>query len=63
MDHYTCVSGGEFLDVFIPPKPKGEGRNKEKFGPILAFKLHQVLINFLAENSFIYPGKKKALKI
>ena len=57
MDHYTCVSGGEYLDVFIPPKPKGEGRNKEKFGTILALKLHQVLIRFEAEQSFIYPGK------
>ena len=63
MDHYTCVSGGEFLDVFRPPKPKGEGRNKEKFGAILASELHKVIVNFSAELSFIYPGKKnKCLK-
>ena len=63
MDHYTCVSGGEFLDVFIPPKPKvlnpkpkGDGKKKEPFGPILAFKLYQVVISFLAELSFIFIG-------
>ena len=63
MDHYTCVSGGEFLDVFIPPKPKvlnpkpkGDGQKKEPFGPILAFKLYQVVISFLAELSFIFIG-------
>ena len=63
MDHYTCVSGGEFLDVFIPPKPKilnpkpkGDGKKKEPFGPILAFQLFQVIINFLAELTFTFIG-------
>ena len=63
MDHYTCVSGGEFLDVFIPPKPKilnpkpkGDGKKKEPFGPILAFKLFQVIMNFLAELTFTFIG-------
>ena len=51
------------MDVFRPPKPKGEGRNKEKFGAILASELHKVIVNFSAELSFIYPGKKnKCLK-
>ena len=63
VDHYTCVSGGEYLDVFIPPKPKvlnpkpkGDGKKKEPFGPILAFQLFQVIINFLAELTFTFIG-------
>ena len=63
VDHYTCVSGGEFLDVFIPPKPKvlnpkpkGDGKKKEPFGPILAFQLFQVIVNFLAELTFTFIG-------
>ena len=44
------------MDVFRPPKPKGEGRNKEKFGAILAAELYKVIVSFEAVLSFIYPG-------
>ena len=47
IDHYTVVSSGKFLDLFVPENGTGAQ---------LAFKLHELLKNYLAENSLIYIG-------
>ena len=47
IDHYTVVSRGKFLDIFMP---------KDGTGGQLAYELHQVLKNYLATNSLIYIG-------
>ena len=47
IDHYTVVSSGRFLDLFVPENGTGAQ---------LAFKLHELLKNYLAENSLIYIG-------
>ena len=47
IDHYTIVSRGKFLDLFMP---------KDGTGAQLAYELHEVLKKYLAENSLIYLG-------
>ena len=47
IDHYTIVSRGEFLDLFVP---KG-GRGAE-----IAYELHEVLKKYLAEKSLVFIG-------
>ena len=47
IDHYTVVSGGKFLDLFVP---------KNGTGAQIAFKLHEVLKNYLAEKSLLFIG-------
>ena len=45
IDHYTVVSGGKFLDLFMP---------KDGTGATIAYELHEVLKKFLAEKSLVY---------
>ena len=47
IDHYTIVSRGKFLDLFVP---------KDGTGAEIAYQLHEVLKNYLAKNSLIYIG-------
>ena len=47
IDHYTVVSRGKFLDLFVP---------RDGTGAQIAYKLHEVLKNYLAEKSLIYIG-------
>ena len=47
IDHYTVVSGGKFLDLFVP---------KDGTGAQIAIKLHEVLKNYLAEKSLLFIG-------
>ena len=58
IDHYTCTSGGKYLDKFEMPKPKIVDGIKEKLqaGLIIAIKLHEVLRKFLATTSTIFVG-------
>ena len=47
IDHYTVVSRGNFLDLFVP---------KDGTGAQIAYQLHELLKNYLAKNSLIYIG-------
>ena len=47
IDHYTVVSRGKFLDLFVP---------KDGTGAQIAYELHEVLKKYLAEHSLIYLG-------
>ena len=47
IDHYTCVTRGKFLDIFVP---------KDGTGAQIAYQLHEILKKYLAEKSFLYPG-------
>ena len=47
IDHYTVVSRGKFLDIFVP---------KDGTGAQIAIKLHEILKNYIAEKSLIYIG-------
>ena len=58
IEHYTCTSGGEYLDIFSPPKPppKEKGKPKVGTGKILAMELHKVLQRYLATMTLIFIG-------
>ena len=43
IDHYTVVSRGKFLDIFVP---------KDGTGAQIAYQLHEVLKKYLAEKLF-----------
>ena len=47
IDHYTIVSRGKFLDLFVP---------KDGTGAQIAYELHEVLKKYLAKESLIYIG-------
>ena len=47
IDHYTVVSGGKFLDIFMP---------KDGTGAQLAYELLELLKKYLAKNSLIFIG-------
>ena len=47
IDHYTIVSRGDFLDLFVP---------KGGTGAEIAYELHEVLKKYLARQSLIYIG-------
>ena len=47
IDHYTVVSRGRFLDLFVP---------KDGTGAQVAYELHEVLKKYLAKESLIYIG-------
>ena len=50
IDHYTVVSRGKFLDLFIP---------KDGTGAQIAYELHEVLKKYLAKESLIYVGSDR----
>ena len=58
IEHYTCTSGGEYLDIFSPPKPppKEKGKPKVGSGKILAMELHKVLQRYLAVMTLMFIG-------
>ena len=58
IEHYTCTSGGEYLDIFSPPKPppKEKGKPKIGTGKILAMELHKVLQRYMAVMTLIFIG-------
>ena len=62
IDHYTCTSGGKYLDNFSLPNPKKVKVNgkwvKEKIqaGLIIAIQLHEILKKFLARASLVFLG-------
>ena len=47
IDHYTVVSRGQFLDLFMP---------KGGSGAEIAYELHEVLKKYLAEKSLTFIG-------
>ena len=62
IDHYTCTSGGKYLDNFSLPIPKKEKVNgkwikeKIKAGLVIAIQLHETLKKFLARASLVFIG-------
>ena len=58
IEHYTCTSGGDYLDYFSPPKPppKEKGKPKVGMGAILAMELHKVLQRYMAVMTLIFIG-------
>ena len=62
IDHYTCTSGGKYLDNFSLPKPnkvKVNGKwkkEKVKAGLVIAIKLHETLKKYLARASLVFLG-------
>ena len=56
IEHYTCTSGGEYLDYFSPPKPPPKAKGKDRMGHILAMNLHKILQRYLAVLTLIFIG-------
>ena len=58
IEHYTCTSGGDYLDYFSPPKPppKEKGKPKVGMGKILAMELHKILQRYFAVMTLIFIG-------
>ena len=58
VDHYTCTSGGKYLDNFSLPKARKINGVKEKIqaGLIIAIQLHETLKKYLARASLVFLG-------